>query len=280
MVMTRFYVWGRKTTYGPDHLWMLEVDGEGVVMGQKVYHSDGVQYPSEVREIPGGGVLVAGITNGFGAEGYDGWVVRLGPKGQLNPDCGHVSQEGVFEIPSELSFEDVPIEEQTLPSEVVVEIHDGAFQAVRTPACLPNPCSITCSPETDTSEGVMPLWVQFSSNLTSEACLEEPLFEWDFGDWYKSDERNPLHIYDEPGEFTWSVEITQDGRVCSATGTVVVSPEPPGDCNFDGIITIGEVQRAINMFLGVESPSCLVDGDEDGTVSIGELQSVINAFLS
>ncbi len=54
----------------------------------------------------------------------------------------------------------------------------------------------------------------------------------------------------------------------------------PGDCDSNGTVTIGEVQRAINMFLGVEPPACNVDANADGVVSIGEVQRVINAFLN
>ncbi len=53
----------------------------------------------------------------------------------------------------------------------------------------------------------------------------------------------------------------------------------PGDCNGNGSVTIGEVQRAINMFLGQEAPACTADGNGSGGVTIGEVQRVINAFL-
>jgi hypothetical protein len=53
----------------------------------------------------------------------------------------------------------------------------------------------------------------------------------------------------------------------------------PGDCNGDFEVTIGEVQGAVNMFLGILPPDCGVDCNGDGTVSIGEVQKVINAFL-
>lgn len=56
-------------------------------------------------------------------------------------------------------------------------------------------------------------------------------------------------------------------------------PGLPGDCDGDGVVSIGEVQRAINMFLGVQPPACGVDLDGNGTVSIGEVQKVINSFL-
>jgi hypothetical protein len=53
----------------------------------------------------------------------------------------------------------------------------------------------------------------------------------------------------------------------------------PGDCDGNGTVSIGEVQKAINMFLGTLAPGCGVDCSGDGTVSIGEVQKVINAFL-
>jgi hypothetical protein len=57
------------------------------------------------------------------------------------------------------------------------------------------------------------------------------------------------------------------------------TPCLPGDCDLDGAVSIGEVQKAINMFLGIIPPDCGVDCSGDGTVSIGEVQKVINGFL-
>lgn len=53
----------------------------------------------------------------------------------------------------------------------------------------------------------------------------------------------------------------------------------PGDCSGDWGVSIGEVQRGVNMFLGTEAPGCGVDQNGDGAVSIGEVQKVINCFL-
>ena len=59
----------------------------------------------------------------------------------------------------------------------------------------------------------------------------------------------------------------------------MVAIRVPGDCDGDGRVSIGEVQKAINMFLGTQAPTCGVDCDGNGQVSIGEVQKVINAFL-
>ncbi len=53
----------------------------------------------------------------------------------------------------------------------------------------------------------------------------------------------------------------------------------PGDCSEDWSVTIGEVQRSVNMFLGAEPLGCFSDFNGDGKVSIGEVQRVINCFL-
>ena len=53
----------------------------------------------------------------------------------------------------------------------------------------------------------------------------------------------------------------------------------PGDCDDDGAVSIAEVQRVTNMFLGSAPAGCGADCDGDGMVSIGELQKVLNAYL-
>jgi hypothetical protein len=72
---------------------------------------------------------------------------------------------------------------------------------------------------------------------------------------------------------------TVQGVTCSKAGTLVVASGLPGDGDGDGVVSIGEVQQAINMFLGLIPPGNGADCDEDGAVSIGEVQKVINAFL-
>ena len=41
----------------------------------------------------------------------------------------------------------------------------------------------------------------------------------------------------------------------------------------------GELQRAVNMFLGIEVPGCGIDCDNDGRASIAEVQKVVSGFL-
>jgi YD repeat-containing protein len=141
------------------------------------------------------------------------------------------------------------------------------------------PCALTCSASADPAEGKVPLTVQFTSAAVTTNCIGGASFSWNFGDGATSTLQNPVHEYALAGAFTWTLTAGVDGKSCVQTGAVTAQPSLPGDCDGDGTTTIGEVQKAVNMFLGTLAPSCGVDCNGDGTISIGEVQKVINAFL-
>lgn len=62
--------------------------------------------------------------------------------------------------------------------------------------------------------------------------------------------------------------------ICYPSGEI-----PAGDCDGSGSVSLGEVQRAANMYLGREGGACLVDANLDDLISIGEVQRTINAYL-
>lgn len=67
------------------------------------------------------------------------------------------------------------------------------------------------------------------------------------------------------------------------TPTATGSPGPcVGDCNANGVVTVDELLRAVNIALGIASADiCLsVDGNGNGAVSISELLVAVNAALS
>ena len=92
-------------------------------------------------------------------------------------------------------------------------------------------------------------------------------------------EKDPVHLYAAPGKYDWTLTVEMDGASCARSGSVTVQATVPGDCDGNGVVSIGEVQKAINMFLGTLAPSCGADCNGDGVVSIGEVQKVINGFL-
>ena len=144
----------------------------------------------------------------------------------------------------------------------------------------PPKCSITCEATASPSEGQVPFNASFLAAATTTGCTGETFYLWDFGDGTTSSSRSTEHSYAKSGEYLWTMTVSNAGTICSRTGQISAkAPVIPGDCDGDGSVSIGELQKAINMFLSAVPPECGVDCDGDGKVSIGELQKVINAFL-
>jgi len=75
------------------------------------------------------------------------------------------------------------------------------------------------------------------------------------------------------------LNFTISGITADHTVSAVYVSAKPGDCSNDGLVTIAEVQSAINMFLGLKPVAGCVDTSGDNVVSIAEVQKTINSFL-
>jgi PKD repeat protein len=140
-------------------------------------------------------------------------------------------------------------------------------------------CALACS-ATVPLTGKTGEPVSFLSQAIADWCLGDVTTEWDFGDGTPAGgAANESHVYTAAGTYAWKVGASLGGNRCARAGFITIAPGMPGDCDGDGTVSIGEVQKAINMFLGSLPPGCGVDTSGDGTVSIGEVQKVINAFL-
>jgi hypothetical protein len=139
-------------------------------------------------------------------------------------------------------------------------------------------CTLDCLAEVP-PQGRVAQPLSFQSTATAVGCLGTPTFAWTFGDGGTSTQQNVTHAYAAAGTYAWSLVATADGQTCTKGGSVQVTSGIPGDCDGNGAVSIGEVQKAINMFLEVIPPDCGVDCNGNGTVSIGEVQKAINAFL-
>jgi PKD repeat protein len=72
------------------------------------------------------------------------------------------------------------------------------------------------------SEGFAPLSVQFQEKSVSFDDVKK--YEWDFGNGYKSNDRNPSHTYLEPGRYTVQLTIIDvDGDTFTTTKTGIVT---------------------------------------------------------
>ena len=83
------------------------------------------------------------------------------------------------------------------------------------------------------------------------------------------------------GPWSWTCTGANGGATanCNANKKVIIATMP-GDSDSNGIVTIAEVQSAINMFLGLKELHVCVDLDNTGSISISEVQKVINSFCN
>jgi PKD repeat protein len=61
--------------------------------------------------------------------------------------------------------------------------------------------------EAEPDEGAPPLRVEFTASVEEETGGPFT-FAWDFGDGNKSTEQNPVHVYEKVGEYTATLEVT------------------------------------------------------------------------
>lgn len=143
-------------------------------------------------------------------------------------------------------------------------------------------CALTCT-ATVPATGTAGTSVAFASTATATGCTGTPSFDWNYGDGSAHGAtQNASHTYATAGTYTWTLTVTQGGSTCTKSGTVTVSGgggSKPGDCDGNGTVSIGEVQKGVNMYLGTQTVGCGADCSGDGTVSIGEVQKVVNAYL-
>ncbi len=70
---------------GAEHVWVIKLTAAGAVQWQVTLGGNCLQFGRSVKELSGGGYIVAGNTCSFGVVGTgDGWVINLDPNGNLN----------------------------------------------------------------------------------------------------------------------------------------------------------------------------------------------------
>jgi len=97
---------------------------------------------------------------------------------------------------------------------------------------------------TNVTSGTAPLAVQF--NDTSEGSPTSSM--WDFGDGNTSAERDPVHVYVEPGNYTVSLEVTNETATDTITREDYITVEATAEtlsANFTSNVTSGAAPLAV-----------------------------------
>jgi len=96
--------------------------------------------------------------------------------------------------------------------------------------------------------GAAPLSVQFEGIGTDPdgGTVE---YHWEFGDGASSEEQNPLHVYENPGDYVAVLTVTDDeGDQTTAPGIPIHVVDPSGTPTLD-------------LTLSKEAPDCMLEGD-------------------
>ncbi len=94
------------------------------------------------------------------------------------------------------------------------------YQTSRTIAVRPSQLTACLFPSR--TSGSAPLGVQFTSSCSTGTITARL---WDFGDGAQSDEVEPIHVFDKPGQYTVTLTVTGgDGRKAEQSVTITVSP--------------------------------------------------------
>jgi hypothetical protein len=80
-----FIVAGNTKTFnnGIYDFWLLKLDAKGEIVWQKIYGGPGPDYAPSVREVPGGGFIVAGTTATDVTSDSDIWLLKLDASGNV-----------------------------------------------------------------------------------------------------------------------------------------------------------------------------------------------------
>jgi hypothetical protein len=88
----------------------------------------------------------------------------------------------------------------------------------------PPACTITCRAEVKDRARVGEK-VEFHGTSDSDDCPGSPTFAWDFGDGSPVASGNEVdHRYTEPGTYTWTLQVSQDGSTCETSATIRIKP--------------------------------------------------------
>jgi PKD repeat protein len=128
----------------------------------------------------------------------------------------------------------------------------GAIEIVAAPEC-----SISCEATVDAT-GLVGEPAAFSGTATLSDCLDDPSYEWSFGDGSTASGADVTHAYGAPGSYSWTLTVTADGVTCTQTGTIEIAPSP-SDCELSCSAEVnnsGRVGRRIEFHGASESNNC------------------------
>jgi len=210
----------------PYHLWIRARSLNNSFSNDSVYmqFSDSVtQSGSAIDRIgtTSGAAVVLQACTGAPEEGWgwtdNGWC-GLGKPMYFQYTGSHTLRVQVRE--DGLSIDQIVLSPQTyLSAAPGAAVNDSTLLAANLPVLASAEVSVQASP----SSGLAPLGVAFTPKVTLSTGFIQS-YKWDFGDGQTSTEQQPSHLYQNPGNYTAKLTVTDsDGTAASASTVLSVT---------------------------------------------------------
>ncbi len=91
-------------------------------------------------------------------------------------------------------------------------------------------CTVDCNPTVPATAAAGEA-VSFHAGLQTDGCAGEPAVHWEFGDGATSNEAEAVHTYGTPGQYRWTLAVTQGAATCTAEGEITIAADG-GSCRY------------------------------------------------
>ncbi|NQU26665.1 MAG: PKD domain-containing protein, partial [Candidatus Marinimicrobia bacterium] len=213
--------------------------------------------------------------------GYSGWNISVNATNSLlitaSAGATPINGDGVlfwlkFAVPDTTNSQTVPLNIVSAiynTGEIDVDIQNGSISVIWGPAA-----DFTASQTT----GVYPLVVQFTDNST-QGTYPIVTWNWDFGDSTFSTQQNPSHTYQQPGDFSVALTVTDSSDMTSTfTRTDYINIFGLyGDVDFNTVVQAYDAGLILQHLAGIIN---LNDAQQSiGNVSLDTTLSALDASL-
>ena len=218
-----------------DGTYYLSIDGIGMGDPQGTGYSDygsvGQYTVSGTISAPSGNQAPIAVADANTVSGTEPLLISFTGSGSSDPDGSIASYSWAFSDGGSASGMSVQHTFSAGSHLATLTVTDNqGFSSSDTLNITVNPAPNTpptAAASVNTSSGLVPLTVSFSSSGSSDSDGSISSYHWDFGDGGSSNSANPSHTYNSEGSFTATLTVTDDDGASDSDSVVItVDPDP------------------------------------------------------
>ncbi|MFI5166959.1 MAG: PKD domain-containing protein [Thermoanaerobaculales bacterium] len=265
---------------GGQNTWLVKSDGSGTPIWQNAYGGPANDSLVATR-LSGGGLMLSGSTNSWGAGGSDMLAALLDANGQLagglgaSADAWDTTEPAVAGCglvhPTTVTPVNFPVTvtpTNITPATTTLTVTNGtittsaiSLSPITTTATVTDicnaPAALAATASANTTSGAAPLSVNFTG---SAAGGTSPYgFDWNFGDGSAhSSQQNPTHLYGSAGSYNVVLKVT-DATTATATDSHLTINVSSGTCTVTCTASVpgtGTVGVAVSFTSSASASNC------------------------